>query len=724
MTAGKKTPIDQGLIARVVSGVKYIVGGNTAWMPSGQPLAPVATPAPVGRQFDFPVAVNTQTQPRSTENIKFADLRGLADNYDLLRLAIETRKDQISKLGWIIRSKDDKTKPDNRCKEITDFFALPDKEHDWETWLRMVVEDQLVIDAATIYARKTIGGGIYAFEPVDGATIKRVITSDGRTPIAPEPAYQQVLKGVTAVNYTNQELIYAPRNLRTNKIYGYSPVEQVIITVNIAIRRQISQLQYYTEGNVPEAIAGLPANWSPDQVKQFQQHWDALNEGNTAQRRHMKFIAGDVKLQFTKDPMLKDEFDEWLARVICYAFSLPPSAFVKQMNRATAGSAQETALEEGLMPLMQWIKNLINRLIVQFWGYTDLEFTWEDAKDIDPAIQANINQIYLNTGVKTINEVRAEIGLEPMDDEELAAAKPQPAALPAPDNKEQENTPPKKEALLKKKAQKQPVLKNAALIAHTEKKLAGAITKLFKTKKKAIIADIIKAYEEITKVSDDDYTDRVINSADYSDWGSFAPIVTASLKQISTNSGKLAIEHFSLENSDGDIVNLVNEQAVIFAENRGAELVGKKYLKNGELVDNPNAKWAINEATRDMLRTDVTTAINEGWSTKDLANALSENYAFSDARAETISRTEVARSHIEGQMIAYREAGVEKKQWILGDEACDECQANADEGVIAFDDAFPSGDDAPPAHPNCLCDLIAIIANPDGTYDDDNNEEE
>jgi hypothetical protein len=33
---------------------------------------------------------------------------------------------------------------------------------------------------------------------------------------------------------------------------------------------------------------------------------------------------------------LKDDFDEWLARVICFAFSLPPTAFTKQVNRNTA----------------------------------------------------------------------------------------------------------------------------------------------------------------------------------------------------------------------------------------------------------------------------------------------------------------------------------------------------------------------------------------------------
>jgi hypothetical protein len=51
-----------------------------------------------------------------------------------------------------------------------------------------------------------------------------------------------------------------------------------------------------------------------------------------------------------REPVLKDDFDEWLAWVVCFAFSLPPTAFVKQTNRATAETQQETATTEGLVP--------------------------------------------------------------------------------------------------------------------------------------------------------------------------------------------------------------------------------------------------------------------------------------------------------------------------------------------------------------------------------------
>jgi hypothetical protein len=88
----------------------------------------------------------------------------------------------------------------------------------------------------------------------------------GRTPDLPLPAYQQVLKGVPAVDYTRDELIYMPRNRRVNKVYGFSPVEQIVQTVNIAIRRSLYQLQYYTEGSTPDLLFACPPDWQMSQI--------------------------------------------------------------------------------------------------------------------------------------------------------------------------------------------------------------------------------------------------------------------------------------------------------------------------------------------------------------------------------------------------------------------------------------------------------------------------
>ncbi len=268
-----------------------------------------------------------------------------------------------------------------------------------------------MLDAPALYLRRTVGGQPYALEVIDGATIMRVLDERGRTPLPPSVAYQQVLKGLPAVDYGADELLYLPRNPRPHKIYGMSPVEQIVMTVNIALRKQVSVLNYYTEGNTPEALIGVPDDWTPDQIGQFQAYWDSLLEGNLAARRHTKFVPGDLKYQPLREPVLKDDFDEWLARVVCFAFSLPPTPFVKQTNRATAETQQETATTEGLVPLQRWVKELMDRLLTDYFGEPDIEFQWATTPSLDPLVQAQVNQIYLAAGVKSVAEVRDELGL-------------------------------------------------------------------------------------------------------------------------------------------------------------------------------------------------------------------------------------------------------------------------------------------------------------------------
>ncbi|MGG5810920.1 phage portal protein [Falsiroseomonas sp. CW058] len=419
-SGGKETAIPQGVADRI-SGkqMQQSLDPLQGWFGPGRPVQPVA-PETRGRAFDYATGYNLTSKPRAHEPVTFEVLRGLADNFDLLRLVIETRKDQMSKLRWGAQYRKPfggqiRPKADAVCEEIEKFFRSPDKEHTWATWMRLLLEEIFVIDAPAIYLRPDRGGGVYGAEILDGATIRRIIDETGRTPLPPAPAYQQVLKGLPASEFTREELIYRPRNPRAHKLYGLSPVEQVITTVNIAIRRQISQLSFFTEGNIPEAIIGVPPEWTPDQIRDFQMYWDTLLEGNIAQRRHAKFVPGGIAVQFTRSEQgLLDQFDEWLARIICYCFSLPPLPFVKMQNRSTAETAYDSAIEDGLQPLMEWVKDLMDELIRRIFKRDDIEFVWEDFRQLKPLEQANLDLLYVQHGAKSLDEWRISLGADPV----------------------------------------------------------------------------------------------------------------------------------------------------------------------------------------------------------------------------------------------------------------------------------------------------------------------
>jgi HK97 family phage portal protein len=370
------------------------------------------------RLWDFPVGYNTTYTPRSYEPIGFDELRALAESHDITRLAIETRKDQIEKLEWTIKSRNDRdpaADAPTRIARVTEFWRVPDGEQPFATWLREALEDVLVLDAPAFEVRRNRGGDIIGLDVVDGSTIKVLVDDTGRRPRPPAPAYEQVIHGRPWRLLSDTDLIYLPRNRRPHKAYGFSPVEQIVMTVNIGLRRQIMQLQHFTEGNVPPGLVSAPDGWNAEQIRQYQEWFDSMLAGNTGGRTRLLWGPSNVKYQAFKEAPYKDDFDEWLARIVCYAFSLPPTAFTPQVNRATAQTAHEAALEEGLAPLMGWVKRFVDSVIQKRMGHSDLEFAWSDMRPADPKDQSVILTSYVKDGIFTVNEARDVLGLDPLE---------------------------------------------------------------------------------------------------------------------------------------------------------------------------------------------------------------------------------------------------------------------------------------------------------------------
>jgi citrate lyase gamma subunit len=163
---------------------------------------------------------------------------------------------------------------------------------------------------------------------------------------------------------------------------------------------------------------------------------------------------------------------------------------------------------------------------------------------------------------------------------------------------------------------------------------------------------------------------------------------------------------------DKGATDLAFTAAEDYARDRAAEMVGMKWV-DGELVENPNAEWAITDSTREELSALVQDAIDNGIGAKELAANIEDSTAFSPERAEMIARTEIINAY-EGGGRATANSAAEMgldivKYWLTsgeGESVCDICQENEDAGTIELDDEFPSGEQFPPAHPRCECVVV------------------
>lgn len=459
-----------GVLRRAMQAVAYTITGidPQTWMSPLNPLRPMAEQSK-GRAFDYPVAFNLNYMPRASEPLSFIKLKQLSE-VGIIRTLIQTRQDQMSSQEFIIRVKQDepgvkgelaaknaaKNKYASKIAEIKEFLESPDRRLDWHQWLHQLLEQHYVYDGCVVYKRRTKAGAPYAWEVVDAATISIKIDADGRPhPPPPSPAYQQVLKGLPASNYTASveegpqfttgEMLYVASNTRVDRAYGFPVVAQIQTHVEMMLARAREQLAEFNFGNSPHGIIEAPTGMNTDQIVSLQDLWDATFAGNPEMRRRMWWVANGSKYTNVPREMLFDQFDEWLVRVACFAFSIAPSPFIKQMNRATADSAQEVATSEGLAPSLHFVARYINRLLDEF-GVPQLEFAWADNAELDPSKKAVMDIGYGKLGAITIDEIRDSLGKEgfggacaepmyatatgwvPVDPVEAQALKPVPVA--------------------------------------------------------------------------------------------------------------------------------------------------------------------------------------------------------------------------------------------------------------------------------------------------------
>jgi hypothetical protein len=149
-----------------------------------------------------------------------------------------------------------------------------------------------------------------------------------------------------------------------------------------------------------------------------------------------------------------------------------------------------------------------------------------------------------------------------------------------------------------------------------------------------------------------------------------------------------------LEQGGDEAPDLLDEM-----DTRAAEWAGGQAA---DLVDGLKAR------TLDMLETMVRAALaanatGAGWTAKELEAAVAEAPAFNERRAKTIADNETTMAEREGLNVAMRNTRVAPgKQWYTQEDDLveEDCEENADAGVIAIEDDFPNGDYP---HLNCRC---------------------
>lgn len=425
----------------------------------GMPIVPGAI-NPVGesgrpdpRRYEYQVAQNINIT--ETKLVPFKTLRAAADQIDILRRCIEVIKSKVVGLDWDIVLAEDASEKlireiggtrvramasarEKYTEEITrlrSFWEQPDRANGliFADWLNIAMEEILVLDAWAVWPQKAVNGNLFGLQILDGSTIKPLIDDRGMRPMAPNPAFQQILYGfprseftapteteLTDGEFTSDELSYLVRNRRTTSVYGYSPTERSLALADIYLRRQQWLRAEYTDGVTPELLMKTDANFgnNPDLLRAYENIFNDELAGQTEQRKRVRLLpTGMEPVQFDGyGERFKDTLDNYLVHSICGHFGVLPS----EIGFSSQGGLGQSGLQEGeavsgevlgANPMVVWLSKMLTNLSYVYLGMPrELEFKFMPSKREDMEAKAGMRDVEFKNGSITLNELRSESG--------------------------------------------------------------------------------------------------------------------------------------------------------------------------------------------------------------------------------------------------------------------------------------------------------------------------
>ena len=359
--------------------------------------------------------------------------RHWSEHGEWVRMAIDIRKNQAALAEWDIVARDpDKDYDVGLKNEIVDRLQYANPKEDWETFIKKVAEDVLVLDAGSIEKERNLAQEPEFAHAVDGGTIRVNALWDGDPD---ESRYYWYPDNFERARWKDADFIYIMETPRANSPVGLSKLETLKLTIDSELEGHAFNARQ-VRNPAPDGLLHLGKGARQENIDNFRAFW-AAETGRGA----MAITGGTDLPGFIKfhDSNRDAQFLEWqiyLVRKISGVFQLSPQDLniTFDINRSTSETQDTQTEDRGVRPFLNLLARSLTRGWVQDEGFggqaNNLKFKFTKLNLKTSLAQAQINKLALaNMPWETINSVLKDMGMEPLGPEydELMAMTPQGA---------------------------------------------------------------------------------------------------------------------------------------------------------------------------------------------------------------------------------------------------------------------------------------------------------
>lgn len=303
------------------------------------------------------------------------------------------------------------------------------KRDNFSGLMAKLVRDSLIMDSAPIETewkrdRKLGLDGLYA---VDGATIR----------LCNEVGYEgddeifalQVVNGQIRTAYTYDDLIYVPRNPRSDVLvggYGLGETELLVRVVTGFLNAMTYNLKYFDSNAIPKGLLHLTGDYGAEDLNAFKRYWNSMVKGiNNAWTLPVLVSKNqESKAAFENFGVDVNEimFAKWmtfLTSIICAIYGIAPDeinfeSFTAGTSSLSGSDTEEKLInskDKGMRPLLAHFEDLFSDYIVSEFGEKYC-FRWTGLDEEDPKDVWDQQKTLL-----TVNEARKARGWDELKED-------------------------------------------------------------------------------------------------------------------------------------------------------------------------------------------------------------------------------------------------------------------------------------------------------------------
>ena len=517
------------------------------------------------------------------------------------------------------------------------------------------------------------------------------------------------ISGPVPVPFGKKEIIWLQNMRRSDDIYAYSPVQLLAKALQMMIYHIESDLEYYNDNNVPKGIIGIDAS-DADEIKAFKQQWhDAIRTkdefGNWKKLQHkvpiLNYIPKFERIEFSSEEIQLIEKQKWYSKMVWASFGVTATelGYTEDGQGVSNQIVQSKVFKKkAINPALRMLGSHINREVITEFEYgvdvptgkTTLPMPKYVFKfntfDIDEEkSKAELHKVWIETGRKTINEIRISEGETPVEwgdeaprnvmsnggnsffmgnsdgnskkesfteKEETAEDVEQNDDVPQPKEMNENQDRNEKRVSNQKSKKKSDTDLGAELVSFLKDK-EREIKKYLEKEKGSDVLKQIKSDLDGLEVTENDLSNIEVKSVDDLIKALKSILDFSAFRQLAYNS----IRNDFLKGAYDSEEEINEKKPYNYIPDRDAiDYIGRYTFEN--------VKGMSDDIAND-LRVQLQIGFMNGEGVTKLKSRVQDVFNVSTNRAKTIARTESNRAFQFGKLSAYKESGMKARKWIM-----------------------------------------------------------